>query len=148
MSETSHATAPEAAPVPATARQEIAIDVSADDVWAAVSDVYRAHERLVPGMVVDTVRDGDTRIVTFANGAVASERVIGIDDAERRIVYGVIGNGLTFHEASMQVVTEGEGSRLIWTAAFLPRVVGVHLDQVMVQGIAVMKRTLEQAARA
>jgi hypothetical protein len=33
------------------------------------------HRRLAPGFVVDAKMDGDARIVTFANGNIARERL-------------------------------------------------------------------------
>ena len=56
----------------ATIRKEIALDARPDDVWAALRDFHAVHERLAPGFVTESRPDGDARIVTFANGAVAS----------------------------------------------------------------------------
>ena len=121
------------------------IDRSADAVWAAVRDVYEVHERLVPGMVREVTRDGDDRIVTFANGAVAREQILAIDDTERRLTYGVVGEGIAFHRASMQVQPRGEGSTLIWSAEYLPKEIGGFISGVMTPGIQLMKQTLERS---
>src|SRR4051794_8802906 len=58
----------------ASIQKERTIEASPDEVWAALRDWGALHERLVPGFVVDTQLDGEDRIVTFFNGAVARER--------------------------------------------------------------------------
>ena len=79
------------------------------------------HLRLFPGFVVDSRLDGDARIVTFANGMVMRELIVDIDDGAWRIAYAAVGGKTTHHNASMQVVADGErGSRLLWTTDFLP----------------------------
>jgi hypothetical protein len=59
----------------ASIRKETVIDTRPEDAWAAL--------RLAPGFVTDTRRDGDNRIVTFANGSVVREVLIDLDDACR-----------------------------------------------------------------
>lgn len=121
------------------------IDRPVDTVWTAVRDVYNVDTRLVPGMVSVVAKDGDVRVVTFANGAVVREQIVEIDDTDRRLVYGVLGEGIAFHRATMQVRLRGAGSTLLWSAEYLPAEIGSHLRDVMTHGIALMKRTLEQA---
>src|SRR5688500_17318228 len=100
----------------ASIRKEILLEVSADEVWAAVRDVGAPHKRLAPGFLLDTVMDGDARVVTFANGLVARELIVDVDDEARRFVWAVVGSPrLTHHNAAMQVFAEGAGrSRLVW----------------------------------
>ena len=50
--------------------KDIPISASAAAVWDAVRDFGAVHTRLAPGFVIDTKRDGDVRIVSFANGKV------------------------------------------------------------------------------
>jgi polyketide cyclase/dehydrase/lipid transport protein len=71
----------------ASIRQEIPLDVPADDVWDAVRDIGALHHRLVKGFVTDTKLDGDARIVTFAHGMVVREVIVDLDDAARRLVW-------------------------------------------------------------
>jgi len=68
----------------ASIRQEILIEATPEQVWAAVRDVGAVHLRLVPGQVVDTGLEGDTRTLTFANGAVVRELIVAVDDEARR----------------------------------------------------------------
>src|SRR3954471_2788784 len=101
----------------ATIRKEISLDARPDDVWDALRDFHAVHERLVPGFVTDSRRDGDgARIVTFANGAVAREVLVGVDDEARRLAY-CIPEGLpacTHHSASAEVIAKDSGCTFVW----------------------------------
>jgi hypothetical protein len=99
----------------ASVRKEIEIEAHPDDVWAARRDFGAVHERLAPGFVVDAPLDGDTRVVTFFNGAVASELLVDRDDESRRLVYSVLDRpfGLTIttpHRRSSPPETPKDGS--------------------------------------
>src|SRR6185369_7033634 len=95
--------------------KEISLDVSAPEVWAAVRDYGAVHQRVAPGFVTDCKLDGDSRIVSFANGNVAQERLVTIDEARMRLVYAVVSPRLTQHSASVQVFAEGDTRcRVVW----------------------------------
>src|SRR5262249_28453542 len=64
----------------ATIRKEMVVRADAAAVWDAVRDVGALHERLVPGFVVDTKLEPGARVVTFANGMVARELIVTVDD--------------------------------------------------------------------
>lgn len=133
----------------ASIRKEILIEARPESVWAAVRDFGAAHRRLVPGLVVDTLVDGDARIVTFASGAVIRELLVDVDDQARRLVYAAVEGprGTTHHNASMQVFADGEGcSRLVWITDVLPNDLAAPIGAVVEQGADVMKRTLESHA--
>jgi carbon monoxide dehydrogenase subunit G len=134
----------------ASIRKEILIQASPEDVWAAIRDVGAVHQRLTPGVLTDSRLDGDARIVTFAGGTVVRELIVDLDDQARRFVYAVVSGGrTTHHNASWQVFAEGEHhSRLVWITDFLPNEVTPIIQQLVEQGTAEMKQTLEaQAAR-
>ena len=73
-----------------TIHRHIHIHAPADIVWDALRDVGRPHERLTPGVLVDASFDGQTRTVTFADGFVARERIVDVDDDEMRVAYAVV----------------------------------------------------------
>ncbi len=131
----------------ASIRKEISIDAPPDDVWAALRDFGAVHVRLVPGFVTDTrLEEGDVRVVTFFNGVVAREMLVGLDDAARRLAYSVVEGplGSTHHNASAEVVAEdSDRSRFVWTADVLPDDVAAPMSELMERGIGVIKRTLE-----
>lgn len=127
----------------ASIRKEILIGAPADKVWDAVRDVGAPHRRLAPGFVVDTRLEDGARMVTFANGLVARELIVDVDDEARRLVWAVVGSGrLTHHNASMQVFADGHASRVVWIADLLPHEAAPDIAGLMEQGLAVMKKTL------
>ncbi|MFO1338276.1 MAG: SRPBCC family protein [Burkholderiaceae bacterium] len=131
----------------ASIRREVLIDVPAAQAWAALRDVGALHTRLVTGFVTDCRLDGEgARIVTFANGVVARELIVDVDDAARRVVWAAVGGRLTHHNASAQVVEQGAGQcRVVWQADLLPDAMAPAIAAMIEQGTAAMKRTLEAA---
>jgi carbon monoxide dehydrogenase subunit G len=129
----------------ASIRKDISLEASPDQVWDAVRDVSAVHQRLAPGFVTDTRLDGDARIVTFANGAVARELLVDADDKARRLAYSVLDSPIkmTHHHATIQVVPEGANqSRVIWIADVWPNEAAERVGAMMEQGSRVMERTL------
>ena len=128
----------------ASIRREIEIDAPAEHVWAAVRDVGAVHTRLAREFVVDTKLDGDSRLVTFANGEVVRERIVDVDDRARRLAYAVVEWRTTHHNASFQVMPDGsERCRLIWITDLLPNTLEELVGGFVEQGSAAIKRTLE-----
>jgi len=133
----------------ASIRQEIRVAASAEHIWDAVRDVGEIHHRLVPGFVTDCRLEGDARIVTFANGMVARERIVDLDETQRRLVWSAVGGRLSHHNASVQVFAEGpQGCRLVWIADLLPHELKPAIEAMIEQGAAAIQRTLESTARA
>jgi carbon monoxide dehydrogenase subunit G len=133
----------------ASIHQEIIIDAHPNDVWNGLRDFGAVHQRLVPGFVVDLRLDGDDRIVTFFNGAVARERLVAVDDEQRRLVWSAIESpaGLTHHNASAQVFAAGAGqTRFVWVADILPDQAAETIAALMARGMSTIKQTLEGAS--
>lgn len=129
----------------ASITKEILTLAQPQDAWAAVRDIGALHTRLVPGFVVDTQLEPGARVVTFGDGRTVREPIISIDDASRRLVWSAEGGSTRHYNASIQVFTTGEGnSRIVWIADFLPDTLATVLDDLMNQGMAVMKQTLDQ----
>ena len=127
----------------ASIRREISIDVAPEAVWAAMRDVGALHTRLVAGFVTDCRLDGDARVVTFANGVVARELIVDVDDDQRRIAWAAVGGRLTHHNASAQVFSHATGSRVVWIADLLPNELAPGIASMIEHGLAAMKMTLE-----
>jgi hypothetical protein len=128
----------------ASIHKEMMVDASLEEVWAAIRDVGGIHTRLARQFVVDTRLDGDSRLVTFANGAAIRERIIDIDDRLRRLAYAVVDWRTTHHNASLQVFAAGKSRcRIVWIADLLPDDLADLVDGMMDQGCAAMRRTLE-----
>src|SRR5262249_29158364 len=132
----------------ASIRKELIVDAPAEHVWAAIRDVGHVHNRLARGFVIDTRLDGDSRLVTFANGEVVRERIVDVDDRACRLVYAVVDWRTTHHNASFQVTPDGEGaSRLTWITDLLPDSLADLVAEFVEQGCVAIKRTLEASAR-
>ena len=89
------------------------------------------------------------RVVTFANGLVARELIVDVDDDARRLVWAVVGGRLTHHNASMQVFAAGaQHTCVVWQADLLPDELAATVAGMIEQGLATMKATLEMRAAA
>ena len=61
--------------------------------------------------------------MTFFNGAVAGEQLVGIDDEKRRLAYIVVESAFDCadHNAAAEVVAADDGeSRFVWITDVLP----------------------------
>jgi len=124
--------------------REVSIDRSPDEVWAAMRDVGALHTRLVNGFVTDCRMDGDARIVTFANGMVAREVILSVDDERRRVAWAILDGRASHYNSSAQVFGNGSGARVLWTTDVLPNELAPAIGGMMDAGVAARKRTLEQ----
>jgi hypothetical protein len=133
----------------ASVHKEITLPTSPEAVWEVVRDVGALHTRFAPGFVVDTVmEDDDTRIVTFANGFVAREVIVDVDDRSWRLAYSVRSERLTHHNASFQVFPTEAGSRLVWIADLLPDEAAVMVGGMMTDGLEAVGRALSLVTTA
>src|SRR4051812_47028164 len=128
----------------ASIHREIRIAASPDDVWDALRDVGALHTRLAPGFVVDTVLEDGARRVTFANGVIAREVIVDVDERSRRVVWSAAGGRLTHHNASAQVFADGDHSRFVWIADLLPHEMAPAIATMIEHGLAAIQRALEQ----
>jgi hypothetical protein len=129
----------------ATIRKEILINAPADEVWDVIRDVGAIHTRFAPGFVVDTRLEegGGARIVTFANGNIARELIVTLDNDTRRLVYAVVGGRASHHNASFQVFPTPEGgTSLVWITDVLPDTVAPAFTGMIEGGATAIKRTL------
>jgi carbon monoxide dehydrogenase subunit G len=127
----------------ATLRSEMSTKAAPHLVWDAIRDVGALHTRLVPGFVVDTRLEPGARVVTFGNGMVIKEPIVTVDEDARRLVWGAVGGPLTHYNGAVQVFEEGTGSRVVWTADFLPHEAAGTLGPMLEAGLATMKKTLD-----
>jgi hypothetical protein len=129
-------------------RTEIFIDAAPADVWDVIGDFAAGPLRMAPGFVVGCEADGDLRVVTFADGVVVREQLVALDDDERRITYSVVGGSVRPDRdlARMQALSEGAGSRFVWTRDLRPDELGPGFQTAMDRGAEVIRRTLEAAA--
>ena len=131
----------------ATIQKEVEIAQDRSLVWDAIRDVGAIHKRLVPGFVVECRLEGDSRIITFANGMVMREVIVTVDDKTYRHAWSARGEPFTHHNASIQVFAAGAAKcRVVWIADLLPNDLTETVEEMILQGLGVMKRTLEGGA--
>jgi hypothetical protein len=120
------------------------IGASPEFVWDALRDLGAVHTRLAPGFVTDVrLEDGD-RVVTFGNGVVARESIIDVNEREMRVAWCATDGRLEHYSASAQVFPAGDGqSRFVWIADLLPHAVAPQIAEMIEQGLAAIKRTME-----
>lgn len=126
--------------------KEITLDARADDVWDAIRDFGAVHRRVAPGFLLDARLDGDARIVTFSNGTVAREVLVTCDDARKRLVYAVASERVKQHSASIQIIADGDRSRMIWITDVLPNEIAPYIDGQMELGAAAIRKTFARTA--
>jgi carbon monoxide dehydrogenase subunit G len=131
-----------------TLHDQVIIDASPDAVWDAMRDIGALHTRLVPGFVTDTrLETPDVRVVTFFNGMTVREPIVSVDDELRRIAWTASGESLPFthYNSAAQVFAEGNRSRVVWTADFLPAEPAPFVATMLEEGLAAMKQAFEKA---
>lgn len=134
----------------ASIRKDIHVEAPPETAWDALRDFGAVHQRVAPGFVVDTQCDGSDRVVTFASGAVARERLVTLDDDHRRLVYTVVDGplGAAHHQASVEVFGDDDGRhagcRLVWVTDVLPDRLADPIEGMMEQGAAAIARALQR----
>ena len=131
----------------ASIHRDIDIDVPLSMAWDALRDVGHIHERLVPGFVADCRMEDRVRVVTFGDGTVVREPIIGIDEQRHRVAWAGVGDAFEHYNASVQAFEHGSaGTRLRWIADLLPDEAAGPVTAMIEEGLRTMKRTLEGAA--
>jgi hypothetical protein len=132
----------------ASIHHEIVIATRPDIVWDAARAIDRLHDRLVPGFVTATemlaAEGAPVRRVTFANGQVADETIVSVDDVRRRLVWAI--KAFEHHNGVLTVTEAPGGTRVSWTADLLPDALAERVSPMMAQGLAIMKTHLERDA--
>ena len=128
----------------ATIRKELTLQASPAQVWDVIRDVGAVHRRLAPGFVTDTRLEQGARVVTFANGVMARELIVSVEEDLRRLVWSVVGGTATHHNSSFQVFADADGgTRLVWVTDVLPHAAAGPLTAMIEQGTGVIQRTLD-----
>ena len=125
----------------ATLRQDIDLGIDPGEAWDALRDFYSLHERLVKGFVTACESDGRTRVITFFNGMVVRELLVGVDDEHRRLTYAVV-DGFTHYQGTAQVVPRQGGCRFVWHVDLLPDERAGDVAAMMGHGATAIRRTL------
>jgi hypothetical protein len=130
----------------ASIRTEFEIEIEADRAWRVIGDWADGPVGMANGYVASSEADGDVRVVTFAKGTVARERLVARDETAHRIVYSLIGDTVcpAHDNTSMQIVADGPRCcRFVWSRDVLPDELAGPLLAAMEEAAPVIKRTLE-----
>ena len=131
----------------ASIHRETWIRTSPEAAWSALRDVGALDTRLATGFVTHVALEEGARIVTFANGMVARELIVDVDEGRRRVAWSVVGASMRHHNASAQVFPDADGTRFVWIADLLPDEVAPAIAGMIDEGLAAIKQTLENADR-
>lgn len=130
----------------ATIRKDFHLSNALEDVWDALRDFYAVHERLAPGFVTALEKEDGARLLTFANGAVAREVLVGIDDDNRRLAYTIPSERLTYHGATAQLFEDAKGGcRFVWITDVLPDDMAPYISAQMDEGVKAMVTAFRKA---
>lgn len=127
--------------------RETIIDIDPAHAWDALADFGNVDTRLASGFVTACTEDEPgVRTLTFFNGAVAREVLVGLDPTARRLAYTVADGplGSTHYNGAAQVVDDGGRTRFVWVADVLPDALTDALGPLMDRGIQAIKATLER----
>jgi hypothetical protein len=132
----------------ATITRELLIAAHPETVRDALRDFHTVHKRFAPGFLTTATSEGEDRILTFVNGLVARERLVGCDDATRRIAYTIVESRFAYHHASVQVFSHERGSRVVCTSNILPDSLTESFSAMMDRGSETMIQTLATDVRS
>ena len=104
----------------ATIHREVSLPLTADSLWELITQVGEVPKFLP--MITECRLDGDRRLCTMADGSKLKETIVTNDSMRRRLAYTITEAPfpMEFHSASMQVVPDGAGARLIWITDIKP----------------------------
>jgi hypothetical protein len=127
----------------ATIYRDFPVEVSVEAAWAAVRDFGALDKVLARGFIVACEMDADLRTITFANGMVVREQLVGIDEGARRLAYTIVDGQASYHHASAQVFADDQTCRFVWITDVLPDSLADPFAELMDQGVKAIKETLE-----
>lgn len=122
--------------------RELVLETDAPSAWQALRDQNNlAH--VFAGVLTAVSFDGEIRTVTFANGNVAQERIVVIDDDRMRLAYTVCGDRFSHHHSSIQIEALPDGRcRFVWITDFLPDSLHSFVEPLVDVGCAAVARNL------
>lgn len=127
----------------ATVAKQFDVAVPAQFAWEAVKAFGDVHLRLAAEFVVSSGMENGLRHITFANGMVATERLIAIDEKRHRLVYAAISDKVQHHNASFQLSPINDKStRVLWTTDILPDELKDTIEPMMEEGVQAIQTTL------
>lgn len=126
----------------ASVRTHIRIDRPAEQVWNVVSDVGAIADWFP--MIESSSASGSTRTCTMAGGGELEEEIVTNDSELRRLQYHITeGVPLEYHLATVDVLDDGDGALVIYSADVQPAEAAVLMGPTFESGLEGLKAHLE-----
>jgi hypothetical protein len=124
-----------------TIYRETRINAPVDDVWSALEDVG-AINRLIDSLG-EVILDGDQRTCELGDQGQLRELIVAVDPELRRVAYSIRESpfGFQHHSASMQAVSDGDGTKFVWWTDFQPAEVEGALTEAIDGALASIERS-------
>ncbi len=125
----------------ASAQAAIDIKRSPDEVWAVIGD-FGGIGDWMPGIESCRV-EGDKRILALA-GMEVTERLVSTSDEAHTQTYGITeGVPVEFHQATITVTADGDGSKVTWDVEARPDEMTGVMQGMYQQALEALKAKLE-----
>jgi hypothetical protein len=122
--------------------REVVLQTGAAKAWQALRDPLNLTN-VFAGVLTAVSFDGEVRTVTFANGNVAQERMVSVDDHRMRLAYTVCGERFSHHHSSIQIEPLSDSQcRFVWISDFLPDSLHAFVEPLVDAGCAAVARNL------
>lgn len=131
----------------ATVNLEAQINATPGHVYEQLKDM-RWPEALTNLITAVEVTAANTRECAIDGGGFLKETIIALDDETRRIAYTITESpfAMSHHSASLHAISDGDGTRLVWTTDVLPDEVGDTLGPALADSLATMAERIEKKA--
>jgi mxaD protein len=125
----------------ASAQAAIDIKKSPGEVWAVIGD-FGGLADWMPG--IESCRlEGEDRILAMS-GMDITERLVSTSDEARTQTYSIIdGVPVEFHQATITVSADGDGSKVTWDVEARPDEMAGVMQGIYQQTLDVLKAKLE-----
>jgi mxaD protein len=125
----------------ASAQAAIDIKKSPGEVWAVIGD-FGGLADWMPG--IESCRlEGEDRILAMS-GMDITERLVSTSDEARTQTYSIIdGVPVEFHQATITVSADGDGSQVTWDVEARPDEMAGVMQGIYQQTLDVLKAKLE-----
>ena len=116
--------------------RDIVVEAPLAEVWRALRDLGNAAN-LFPGVLTGSEMRGEhERLVTFANGLVVAEHILGVDYEHHRVAYSAKSGNFAHHSASMQLSDAGNSTtQFVWITDYLPDEAALFVEPLVDAGI-------------
>lgn len=125
----------------ASAQAAIDIKRSPDEVWAVIGD-FGGIADWMPG-IESCQLEGENRVLALS-GMEVTERLVSTSDDDRTQTYSIVnGVPVEFHQATITVGADGDGSKVTWDVEARPDEMAGVMQGMYQQTLDALKAQLE-----